>query len=241
MRVLMVMSLLSVAAAIALGAIPYLPGSGTDAASAKCTSGTGRTNDWLTSRWVGSSRTAAASNAEATLEEYSPWVYPMPGDPGNSEVKAWVQLVDGVNDGWAKVGWIEFPLGQRFTLLEEKNTAGLHYTTTSAASGLSSTLYEVTYNGSGSYSLYKSGSLQTTFSVGGGSPTYAQVSGETSSFADQMPGGINNHMSFTGAQVKVSGSWQAFSGTAFNSNSTVFSLSGISTTAFDIWDTACTN
>jgi hypothetical protein len=205
-------------------------------ASAACASpGPPRLSDYQTDRWVGSARLANASQVRAYLEQYNPWV--------DHVVYAWVQLVYSPWDVWAKVGWNRvdagFPTPNRYTFWEGKTQAGTRLYSQGPNSSENPTLFDVIYNGSGSYSMYRGGALVNTWVLGGALPDLAQISGQTSSASDQLPGGVSNKMSFTGAQVKVGGVFQSFSGTPFNSLPAWYGLTGLSTTAFDIWDTAC--
>jgi hypothetical protein len=240
-RRLLVHGSLALALAVAaFAAVLTTPALGVRVAEAKCASpGPPRADDYLTYRWVGSSRSAVATDVSATIENQSPWV--TPDSTSTSEVTQWVQLGNATGDTWAKAGFREFPSAVRTYMVEWKDVSHHHSEIGFAISGSpSSVFFEDTWS-SPSHTLRAAGSTLLTVTTNGSAPDFGQIAGETHSFADQMPGGTLDHMHFTNGNIVISGFSGPFAGTPFNSDSVHYSLSGISTTSFDIWDNQCTS
>lgn len=69
-------------------------------------------------------------------------------------------------------------------------------------------------------------------------PTGARISGEITTFANQMMGAINNKEVFSSNQIQYGGATHTYSGAVQPYNSTVFGQSGTGGN-FSIWDKGC--
>lgn len=213
--------------------------------SAKCDPG--RSNDYYTRRNVGSQRTASSNTVGgvyAYIENYSPWIYPVTS--ADSHAASWVMVRQQSTQLYAQVGWKEIPYGSRWTFVEWKNELNQtehrdNFSPQSQTTG--SSYYAVLYDPSTDvWTFQVAGSTILTvqgYDVSDFNRNAGQITGETHSRADQMPGGYSSPMEFTNAHIYI-GSWQAFAGNdPLNSDSSLYTLYGTSTTDFSIWDNSC--
>lgn len=214
-------------------------------AEAKCNPQ--RSNDYVSYRWVGSRRAATGiGGVYASILNYSPWVYYISST--QSSVSSWTMLNNSTGDRWAQVGWLEFPSGVRYTVVQYTRYNGGSWVTWSQLYAPQTTgtsaYYTVLYNypQPGNYSFQVAGSTIKTATDAPFSPGEAHAAAETQSLADQMPGGSSAgyHEQFYDTEIWL-GSWQAFAGTGLNSDSSRFTLNGLSTYNFETWDDACTS
>jgi hypothetical protein len=194
----------------------------------------GRTNNVAT-YWVGTGRSATMTGVRGTLENYVPYApsFPISG--------AWVQLVHSSADSWVKAGWAKKNNSNPEYYLAVKYSTGVVNTYSYNVLSGSQADYSITWQ-LGAMSAYINQAHYATFNTSGTSPDLAQASGEIGTASNQMPGGSSSawRLTMTGLQVRQ-GSWTSFSGVGFNSNSSWFGLSGLSTTSIEMWDWACTS
>jgi hypothetical protein len=210
-RLVSVFLLIALVAVLAppLDLVPHL-------AEAKCTSGTGRPNNWPHHYHVGSIRTGSAGGVYSRIKNYSPWVYPIASD--KSTAFGWAMLYDSAVTGrWAQVGWREKPYGVRRTYVEyiDSSNSVWQLPNWSAKPINSYTYYTVLYNNpAGKISFQVDGVTIHSFNISF-APSQAQLASETHSFADQMLGGYSGsayRADYFDSHVYLNGSWQAFAG-----------------------------
>lgn len=204
-----------------------LPNGPSEAHAAACTSSP-RRGDGV-QRWVGVSKSVAATKVEASLEEYSPYV-------ASIHTYAFVQLVDSGSNKWAKMGWLKSWNGTRNVYTEANYLGTVNFATFSGLTGTNT--YEVDY-ASGSFVAVVNGTTKMTWNASASAPDLSQILGETETASDQMAGDTVNNMNFTSAYNYVSGIWAFFNGSTVNSNSFYYDVTGVSQSAFNIWDKYC--
>lgn len=233
-----------------------------DVARAECDPGRSG-GGWPDYQWAGSRRTVSGTSIDyinavkSEISYFDAFVYPWSPGLYQSNVSTWVQLVRTATypyDGWVKFGHYERRVpsgGTSFMAFVHMKPRG--YSAPSYVNHYSPTLgtgptYELRYNEDsfflGSVDAYRNGNLlagDMLLGFGGPSdypPDQANVAGQADMVQDQMPGFTNQKVDFTDTSISRNGSstWQAFSGTGFNTNPNEYGLYGHSTTWFTIWD-----
>jgi len=220
-------------------------------ALAKCTStptynGQARADD-NSNYQDGWERVADGQGVYSSILNYSPWVEPNHHSGEQHVSSAWVMLDSNGGSspgGYGQVGWWEFPGGTRQTFTQTVTPTGTFTGVFSAQTVGTYTGYEAdySYQYQGWMRYLINGSLIDQEPVN----WYVQrgtVNGEINTLANQMPGGYNsnsNHEVFSNSQYNIAGTWQWFSGSADNSNSTYFGNDITNTQSYDmVWDKAC--
>jgi hypothetical protein len=181
-----------------------------------------RTDDFEWHRWDGWKHNVGGfviGGAQGDIWNYSPWVAPVGGYHLNF-VTSWAMITTdhpyGVDAGYAQVGWIEFSGGERDTYVQEHDYGGGRRTILYSPQGVNTyTYYDVFYDpNSNSVTFQVAGSgLGETYHPSNWKPGEAQVSGETLSLADQMPGGhgsASNYEDLFWSEYYYNGAWQYF-------------------------------
>jgi hypothetical protein len=202
-------------------------------AMAKCNT-TGRGNNGVTyfDGWYRSPATTVGG-VYSTILTYSPWVY------SGSVVASWVMLNnDGLN--WAQVGWWELSGNVRNTFVQWTTSPGHASTKTWAPKSIGSYYkYTTLYNNTPGKFTFQVADSTIDTETASFTPNEAQVFGEIHTLGSQMPGAVQDHETFGSTNVDIGG-WQAFNGTDYNSSSTYFGATHVSSTVFHIWDKTCT-
>ena len=199
------------------------------------------------SAWVGQGRYSApydyTGGVYADMDSYDPFAY--------SAVQTFVQLVYEANPQsiWMKAGWAKTGgayTGPRRVFREYwLPSTGYRIEYYQSVASVPSAYYTVLYH---RYDSNPRWQVNTQFAGtdfgawlnwGPYLPTLAQISGQTEDRQAQMPGGFQRVMNVTDASYYVNGSWQAFAGSAFNSNSSIYGQSTVSSRFFEIWDRRC--
>jgi hypothetical protein len=158
----------------------------------------GRSNDFETHRWVGwkwgMSNGDKVGGVYSNIWNYSPWVYPVVNNFSTSWALLTYEHAVNRDADWAQAGWLEFRNGERHTFFQT------HAVGQSPLTYFDAPTYPVnTYVYYDTLEDYYPGYI--SFRVAGVNfekipdwfwPTEAQVSGETLSLADQMPGGYHS-------------------------------------------------
>jgi hypothetical protein len=202
----------------------------------------GRPNDFNTVRFDGWYRDPGSTvgGVYSDIYNYSPWVHYI--SSRESYVSAWT-MVDytGSPYDWAQVGWVEFPLGVRYTFDQTLGPSGGNprtmYYGSQPVNNL--TYYTTLYNNpSGYYGFYVNGKLIDKASILF-TPNEGQNFGETHSAADQMPGGYDNTEDFFSTNIYYSGGWHNFAGTIADDNTSWYSYDEFNNANLSIWDNYC--
>lgn len=207
----------------------------------------GRSNDYVTYRWDGWYRNPGTTvgGVYSDIYNYSPWVHDL--SPTASYVAAWVMILNANNSNdFTQIGWWEYPQGVRytFTWTNWQGESQPLYTFMSPQATNTFSYYTVLYNNpSGDFGFYVNGHLVNTNYIEF-TPNAGQVSGETHTADDQMPGGYQNTEDFYSTNIYYSGGWHSFNGTPSTAGPNAGSYFGIykvDGTGLEIWDNACAN
>ena len=196
--------------------------------------------------WVGQGRYSApfdyTGGVYAVIDNYDPFAY--------SAVQTFVQLVyDNPQSIWMKAGWSKTGgayTGPRRVFREywlPSTGYGIEYYQSVASIPYS--YYTVLYHRYDSNPRWQVNTQFASTDFGGWLnwgpylPTLAQISGQTEDRQAQMPGGGQQPVNISNASFYVNGSWQAFGGSGFNSDSSIYGNLSVSPSFFQIWDWRC--
>jgi len=182
--------------------------------------------------WTTSPSGACLIGSSANILVYSPYVYA-------SDVTAWVMLENPDTGRYGQVGWLQQTNGSRFSFVESSTVNGGFRQTYFASKAVGSAPeYKVTFSSDAFHYFIDGVNYYTHANTGFGGCTSSQ-SAEVTNSANQMPGGYNNHVPFTNAQVRRSDTgWVNANGTPFASI-TGYGYSKVSSSNLQIWDKAC--
>jgi len=172
------------------------------------------------------------------IYDYSPWVHYISSTA--SAVVGWV-MVDNTNSfyDWSQVGWLEYPLGARYTFDQTFNGSGTPRTMMFASKPINTYhYYTVLYNNPSGYFSFQVDGSQIDKTRIDFTPNEGENYGEAKSTADQMAGGYNNPEVFKDTHVYYSGGWHAFNGIP-NATKNYYWYSELSGYTLEIWDGAC--
>jgi hypothetical protein len=181
--------------------------------------------------WVGRDQTAAATGIRSLIKIYAPYV-----KDGFSY--SWVWLGGNGNYMWAQVGPYQYATG-RTTHLQYAWPNQFRYLNFGAYGIGSSVEMKVLYFGQ-EKKFYFFADGHELFNVyrPEWSPTGARISGEMTTFANQMMGAINNKEVFSGNQIQYGGATHTYSGSVVPYNTNILDQSGTGG-SFSIWDKGC--
>jgi hypothetical protein len=173
----------------------------------------------------------------SNIYNYSPWVHYISSTA--SAVVAWTMVTRNDASVWAQVGWLEYPVGKRYTFDQTFNGSGQPRTEMYAPDGVNTSSYYTTLynNPSGDFGFYKDGKLIDSTHAAW-TPNEGQNFGEAKSTADQMAGGYQNPETFGDTHIYYSGGWHSFNGTSAMTKSYYGGLK-IDAYTMQIWDDAC--
>jgi hypothetical protein len=201
-------------------------------AQAKCQP-SGRGNDG-SHYWTGSARypNATVGGVYSNILNYSPWVQPGYSDFGYSMLRT----ADGAK--YAQVGWQEDAGGARYTFDEWTHDGTWSRDHKSAYATNSHTYYTTLWGNTPGYFTFQTAGSTWETKPAQFTPNGAEIMGEVQTSASQMPGESGNHEDFTAMNIFI-GSWQAFSGDDYNSSTSWYSTSVLSTSQHQAWDKTC--
>ncbi len=170
----------------------------------------------------------------ANILVYSPYV-------AATDVTAWAMLYNNATGSYGQVGWLQ-QTSARYNFTESSTAGGgFHQLLLSGSSIGSSPAYKVTFSSDAFHFFIDGINVNTNYNTGYTGCYFAQA-GEVTNSANQMPGGYNNHDTFTSGQVRRSdtGGWNYADATAYvQGPSSWYASSKVSSTEVDIWDKAC--
>lgn len=180
------------------------------------------------------------------IYNYSPWVHyyapPFTPQPA-SYVGGWVAIDGTPSPAFGQIGWIEYPHGVRDIFTETRNSNGdaVHLFPPEPIN--SQSYYTVLINNTPGYLTYEVNGHGIDSEPALFTSNAGEVSGETHSYADQMPGGYNQNEYFTDTHIWYSGAWHNFSGSLISNPpiDPAYGHSIVSSTELLIWDWACPN
>ena len=191
---------------------------------------------------------SSIGGVQSSIYDYSPYVSSSDG----TGVGSWVMLANGSD--WAQIGWYEQPDSVRGTIVQlTQNGTPLWTNYDKGDSDAINTwsTYKVTYSSSGPnyFSFYLDGNGVTSSQRNVFTPNQSQLGAEIHNYADQFPGGSNNHEQFTSSETYwpngSGGSWKTYSGSG---SAVPYSFMNISpgsgnpvSSDLNTWDSACTN
>lgn len=171
------------------------------------------------SGWVQYNYSGTMYGVRADILNYSPWVY----DPGEWSVStSWVMLSTQAGGRWAQVGWLEKPYDARRTFVQFSvpNAPYFHHFEWQPEPVGQLTQYRVLYGypNSDSFSFYVNGNGVLSTNWPQYTPDKAEVSGEVTSYANQMPGGyLAPELLFNSYyQITNGGTYYSFDGDEVN-------------------------
>jgi hypothetical protein len=215
--------------------------------------------------WTGQPNNLPAGGVYARLYNYSPWVNPDGSVSAYTMLKEW----DSRPSNYAQAGWLELPYGERHDFVEIGYDTGSISSSSYTRWEFSpqpinaSTYYTTLYNPKTKQLSFQIASktvtddnvdytqtLNTQYHTMSDDeqikwiPHYTEVSGETHTAADQMPGGLNNPMDFShvatydsgiGHFVSYGSQWNSFD----NNNTSFFNGAIYAQDHFQIGDKNC--
>lgn len=200
---------------------------------------TGRTHDSSARYVITAGDVSGINGISSSILEYDPNYTGVNSTGTNASV-----MLVGTSGGtrWAQLGWLKSKLDggvtRREVFVEFYLSSSQNYFQFWTAKSLgSSTWYEILYGSPSTWNFFVAGTHYKTF-TGTFTPSQYQVFGETHDYADQMPGGTSNHVTFTNTQYFTG------SGTTHWVTSSIQAVSPYggshpSTGRYDIWDTKC--
>ena len=235
-RLVAILATLTVAVLAALGQLTY------DVSPASASCFPGRTHDSI-AYTVGSQKSATVTGVRGDIENYSAYAH-----TSSHQTQAYVQLIHTSSDAWVKIGYYrDLSVGATPRAWALVKTSGGSVFSETFGLASSTQNYKVQWftvgtPPQGRMSVFINTLSMNTYATGtASSPDLAQALGEIQTRANQMVGGYSGSapVRYSNLNVRQSGVWNAFAGTGWNSDSSIFGLNGISTTTFDIWDKAC--
>lgn len=167
---------------------------------------------------------------------------------GGGPTTAWVMLSNGPGDKWAQVGWLKNSSGNRYTMMQVRNSASDITTRDSADAPQpvgSYPYYTALYNNTpGKFTFQVAGANWpwSGYTVNAGfTPTTALIFGETQNLNSQMPGTTSDSAGFYDGHYYHYGYWTEFAGTAYTIlYPSYFAKDGpYYNTTYYIWDKGC--
>jgi hypothetical protein len=188
--------------------------------------------------FAGTQRTPAAwpRAVQTKIEEYSPYVF------GSSEVSAWNMLNNG-GSKWSQVGWWK-ENGVRWSFIQWTDNAGNWFTNFYSPLAVGSTPnYETIYNIPTTDWIWERNNQVLHTANALWQPKTVQIYGETHTKADQMPGGVDNHNTFTEAHYipNNGGAWLDIASAAGTNDAVTYGAVKINNEHYQIWDKACSS
>jgi hypothetical protein len=207
---------------------------GTTTAYASCNPN--RANDYLKHYGVGwlSDPGGTVGGTYSSIYNDDPYLY----SNGNDTTVGWTMINTSDRLHWAQIGWrkTETTYKEWIQWTHDGTFTDQYF---DVAPKFNFTTYTVLYG-------YQPGDF--TFEVNGTiianeaaqfTPTEGQQAGEILTRASQMPGSVSGHEVLKNDHIYANGTWNTFSGTTSNANSSYFGVSSGSATEVEVWDKAC--
>ena len=198
----------------------------------------GRANDGAY-YWAGANRTVVTGvrGVESKILEYSPYVAP------GSDVYAWTFLAKPTDSHayWAQIGPKVHATSTRNTFIQWTDASGHWYEQDFAPGPLgSSPNFATIYDWQNAKFLFEQDNVVLAQKPAAWTPSVVIVQGETHTRASQMMGGTSHHLTMRSTYYTKGSGWIALDAGASTTDNTIFGASKVSSTAYDIWDKACT-